>query len=51
MVVNLFRKIDRATPKNCRGIALLSTVGKAFFKILNVRVGTMPEKEGKISEG
>ena len=42
---------DKADPGNYRGITLLSTVGKIFCKILNDRVGTMLEKEEKISEG
>ena len=44
-VVNLFKKGDKADPGNYRGITLLST------KIVNDRVGTMLEKEEKISKG
>ena len=51
VVVNLFKKGDKTVPGNYRGITLLSTVGKTFCKILNDRVGTMLEKEEKISEG
>ena len=51
MVVNLFKKGGKTDPWNYRGITLLSTVGKTFGKILNDRVGTMLEKEEKISEG
>ena len=51
VVVNLFKKGDKADPGNYRGITLLSTVGKTFCKILNDRMGTMMEKEGKVSEG
>ena len=51
VVVNLFKKGDKADPGNYRGITLLSTVGKTFCKILNDRMGTMLEKEDKISEG
>ena len=35
VVVNLFKKGDKADPGNYRGITLLSTVGKTFCKILN----------------
>ena len=45
VVVNLFKKSDKADPGNYRGITLLSTVGKIFCRILNDRVGTMLEKE------
>ena len=38
VVVNLFKKGDKADPGNYRGIALLSTVGKIFCRILNDRV-------------
>ena len=43
----LFKKGDKADPGNCRGITLLSTVGKTFRKILNERMGTMLEKDKK----
>ena len=51
VVVNLFKKGDKACPGNCRGITLLSIVGNTFFKILSDRVRTMLEKDEKISEG
>ena len=51
MVVDLFKKGDKADPGHNRGITLLSTVGKTFCKILNDRMGTMMEKEEKTSEG
>ena len=51
VVVNLFKKREKTDPGNYRGITLLSTVEKTFCKILNDRVGTMLEKEEKISEG
>ena len=35
LIVNLFEKGDREDPGNCRGITLLSVVGKVFCKILN----------------
>ena len=45
VVVNLFKetRLTRGTIR--RGITLLSTVGKAFCKILDDRVGTMMEKK------
>ena len=52
VVVNLFKKGDKADPGNYRGLTtLLSTVGKTFCDILNDRVGTMLEKDEKINEG
>ena len=51
VVVSLFKKGDKADPGNYREIALLSTVGKPFCKILNDRMGTMLEKDITISEG
>ena len=51
VVVNLFKKGDKADLGNYRGITLLSTIGKTFCKSLNDRVGTMLEMEEKISEG
>ena len=51
VVVNLFKKGDKADPGNYRGKMLLSPVGKIFCKILNDRVGTMLEKAEKISDG
>ena len=51
VVANLFKKRDKADPGKYRGITLLSTVDKTFCKILNDRMGTMMEKEEKISEG
>ena len=33
---NLFKKGDREDPGNCRGITLLSVVGKTFRKVLNI---------------
>ena len=42
---------EKVDPRNYRGMTLLSTVGKTCRKILNVRMGTMMEKEEKISEG
>ena len=39
VVVNLFKKGDKADPGNCRGITLLSTVGETVCKILNDRIG------------
>lgn len=44
VVVNFFKKEHKADPGKCRGIALLSTVGKTFSKNLNVQVGTMLEE-------
>ena len=49
--MNIFKKGDKAEPGNYRGITLLSTVGEIFCRILNDRVGTILEKEEKISEG
>ena len=51
VVVNLFKKGDKAEPGNYRGITLLSTVGKIFCRILNDRIGKILEKEDKLSEG
>ena len=51
VVVNLFKKGDRTDPGSYRGITLLSTVGKTLCKMLNDRVGTVLEKEEKISVG
>ena len=50
VVVNISKK-DKADPGNCRGITLLSAVGKTFCEILNDRMGTMLEKDEKIREG
>jgi len=47
VVVNLFKKGDKADPGNYRGITLLSTVGKIFYMILNDSVESMLEKEEK----
>ena len=46
----MFTKGDKAESRNYRGMTLLSTVGKTFCKILNDRMGTMLEKDGKIRE-
>ena len=52
VAVNLFEKGAKADPGNYRGVTLLSrVVGKAFWKSLNDRMGTIMEKEDKISEG
>ena len=51
MVVDLFKKGDKADPGHNRGITLLSTVGTTVCKILNDRMGTTTEKEEKKSEG
>ena len=50
-VVNLFKKGYKADSGKYREIALLSTVGKTTRNILNDRMGTTLEKDGKISEG
>ena len=50
LVVNFFKKEDKADPRDYRGMTLLYTVGKIFCKILNDRIGMMMEKEDKISE-
>ena len=42
---------DKADPGNYRESTRLSTVDKAFGKILNDRTGTMLEKDEKMSEG
>ena len=47
VVVNLFKKGDKADPGNYREITLISTVGKTFCKILNDRMGTMSAKGEK----
>ena len=36
VVVNLFKKGHKTDPEKCRGITLLSTVGKPFCKIQSV---------------
>ena len=46
-----FKRGDKTDPGHCRGITLLSTVGKTFCKMLNDRVGTVLENEEKISVG
>lgn len=51
VVVNLFKKGDKTDPGNYRGITLLSTVGKVFFKMLNSRIVGVLEMERIISEG
>ena len=51
VVVNLFKKGDKADPGNYRGITLLSTVGKLFGKMIDNRMGDMLEGKQKISEG
>ena len=51
VVVNLVEKGDMAEPGHHRGKTLISTVGKTLCKILNDRMGTVMEKEEKISEG
>ena len=51
VVVNSFKKGDKADPGNYRGMTLLSAVGKTFCTILNDGMGTMMEKEEKIREG
>ena len=51
VVVNLFKKGDKADRGNYGGITLVRTVGKTFCKILNDRTGTMMEKEEKVREG
>ena len=51
VVVNLLKKVDKSDPGNYKKMTLLNTVGKTFCKILNDRMGTMMEKEDKISEG
>ncbi|CAB1099598.1 unnamed protein product [Ectocarpus sp. CCAP 1310/34] len=51
VVVNLFKKGDKTDPGNCRGITLLTTVGKVFCKLLNDRIVGVLEKEHSISEG
>ena len=38
VVVNLFKKGDKADPGKYRRITLLRTVGKTFCKILNYRM-------------
>ena len=50
VVGNLFKKGDQADPGNYREITLFSSVGKTFCMILNDRMGTMSEKDEKISE-
>ena len=51
VIVNIFKKGDKADPRDSRGITMRSTVGKTFCKILNDRMGTMMEKEEKVGEG
>lgn len=46
-VVDLLKKENKVDLGNCRGTTSLSTVGKIFYKMLNDRVETMLEKEGK----
>ena len=45
VVVNLFKKGDKADRGNYGGITLVRTVGKTFCKILNDRMGTMEKEE------
>ena len=51
VVANLFKKGGKADPGPYQGITLLSTARKTFCEILNDRMGTMLEKDEKISEG
>ena len=49
--VNFFKEGDKADPGSCRGITLVSTVGKAFSESLKHRMGTVLESGDKLSEG
>ena len=51
VVVNILKKGDKAKPGIYRGNTLLNTIGKLYCKLLNDRIVSMLEKEGKISEG
>lgn len=44
MIVNLFKKGDKATCGNYRGISLLSIAGKTITRILNNRLKSLAEK-------
>ena len=50
-LLSIVGKRDKADPENYWGITIFSTVGKTFCKILNGGMGTMLEKDEKISEG
>ena len=49
--MNFFKEGDKADPGSCRGITLVSTVGKAFSESLKHRMGTVLESGDKLSEG
>ncbi|CAB1111402.1 unnamed protein product [Ectocarpus sp. CCAP 1310/34] len=51
VVVNLFKKGGKIDPGNYRGITLLDTVGKVFWKLLIDGIVEVLEKEHSISEG
>jgi hypothetical protein len=50
VIIPLFKKGDKDSPENYRGISLLSTVSKVFTSVLNRRLYTWAETEEKICE-
>ena len=50
VVVNLFKKGDKADPGNYGGITLQSTVGRTFCNILHDRTRTVEEEENITEE-
>jgi hypothetical protein len=49
VIVPIFKNGDEKNPTNYRGISLLSIISKVFTQILNKRLYTWAENEGKIS--
>jgi hypothetical protein len=47
----IHKKGSRNDPSNYRGISLLCTISKIFMKILNNRMTTWAEENGKLDEG
>ena len=46
----LHKSGDRSNPNNYRGITLLSVVGKVFTAVINKRISTWCEENGKLVE-
>ena len=51
IIVPIYKKGDRDSATNYRGVTLLDTLSKTFTKLINTRISGWAETEGKFADG